>query len=246
MEQTKKTIREQASDKGWELYVYHGSFGGWEFDTKAWNKFFGNQKLDCSQIDRLVCVLRFGRMHFSSKKQAIALRGNDAPTIVASDTREHCYFALLKYLQNDGCRIHGLERTAKGDSHDADYVTEYMIIDDGGPFCRFFEEEERQSRPFRLSDSPYAAEPVIKRVDRLTDKQKLFWSTKYDRSNCGELSTRYLYVTKEDQKQVLSISELRSLWLKDSAGRDMDVCYLRDAFVVDIDRDWKEDIIISK
>lgn len=113
--------------------------------------------------------------------------------IAVSDTKEHCFVTALKYLQKDGFIIHGLKKTASGNSHDENFQDKYTVVGDGGAFADFFDKESKRETVL------YVDSPIIERISTLSEEEMERWSKPFA-AYSGEEENRYIYAVQGDKR----------------------------------------------
>lgn len=118
-----------------------------------------------------------------------------------SDSKEHCYQQLIKFLQENYIRIYGLKKTARGNSHDENWHSLYTFINGDNPFSEVIEKVKSSKA------EPYVDAPTVEFIDKLSEEEIKKWSKSYSRYS-GEESVRLIYATKYDKKKcVICITE---------------------------------------
>ena len=113
--------------------------------------------------------------------------------VSVNNTKEHCLVSSLRYLQKHGFTIHGLKKTARGNSHDENWQDKYSVIGDGGPFANTFKDASEQKKVL------YVDSPIVEHLDSLTDEAMQEWSQPFQYYS-GEEEHRYIYATRDNKE----------------------------------------------
>jgi len=121
--------------------------------------------------------------------------------VFISDTKEHCYQQLIKFLQKHYIKIYGLKKTARGNSHDENWHSLYTFIDGDNPFSEVIEEVKSSK------GEAYVDAPTVEFIDELSDEEIEKWSKEYS-GYSGEEDSRILYAMRYGkEKCIIRISQ---------------------------------------
>ena len=125
----------------------------------------------------------------------------NGPFFSISDTKEHCYVSLLKYLQKENFKIYGLAKTASGNSHDEDWQTKYTFITSDNSFSEFCKKQQNSN------GEAYVSAPIVEFIESLTEEEMVEWSKKYEFYS-GEENQRVIYAIRDNEKYHIVVEEI--------------------------------------
>jgi len=127
-----------------------------------------------------------------------ALRNSDTSITIAASEKckaDDLFHAAVKYLLDRGYRIHGMRRSANGNSHDVTPEKEYVRIGDGGWFGSDLEKIKRDIEANRYHPDRF------EQWDEITEGRLLKWSRLFDNGE-GEEFPRIMWVSLSGRRGV--------------------------------------------